>query len=166
MHNQLTKVDIRKMQEEIDERIGRRAALLAEVQRTREYGDLSENAEYKLAKQEKNKNESRIRYLKNMIESAVIIEDRSASDEVGLFDTITYYVEEDDAEEVRRLVTTLRADSAKGIISNVSPLGKALLGRKVGDRVTVRVNDNYSYDVIIRAIKKGEDDDSLPISTY
>jgi transcription elongation factor GreA len=166
MHNKLTKVDIQKMQAEIEERIGRRAALLEEVQRTREYGDLSENAEYKLAKQEKNKNESRIRYLKNMIDSAVIISTDSAPDEIGLFDTVTLYVEEDDEEIRRKLVTTLRTDSRLGLVSNESPLGKALLGHKVGDRITVQVNATYRYDVIVRAIEKGEDDDSLPISTY
>ena len=100
MHNELTAVDIKKMQEEIDYRsLELRPKLLAEVQRTREFGDLSENAEYKEAKREKNKNESRIRYLKNMIATAKVIEVKKKDDEVCLFDTVTYYVEEDDEEE-------------------------------------------------------------------
>lgn len=167
MHNELTKVDIKKMQEEIDYRsLELRPKLLAEVQRTREFGDLSENAEYKEAKREKNKNESRIRYLKNMIATAKVIEVKKSADEICLFDTVTYYVEEDDEEEVRKIVTTLRNDVLSGLLSKDSPLGKALLGKKVGDRVLVKVNDNYSYYIVIRKIEKGEDDESIPISTY
>ena len=167
MHNELTAVDIKKMQEEIDYRsLELRPKLLAEVQRTREFGDLSENAEYKEAKREKNQNESRIRYLKNMIATAKVIEVKKKDDEVCLFDTVTYYVEEDDEEEVRTIVTTLRNDVLAGLLSKDSPLGKTLLGKKVGDRVFVKVNDNYGYYIVIRNIKKGEDDESIPISTY
>ena len=167
MHNELTAVDIKKMQEEIDYRcLELRPKLLAEVQRTREYGDLSENAEYKEAKREKNQNESRIRYLKNMIATAKVIEVKKKDDEVCLFDTVTYYVEEDEEEEVRTIVTTLRNDVLSGLLSKDSPLGKTLLGKKIGDRVFVKVNDNYGYYIVIRNIKKGEDDESIPISTY
>lgn len=167
MHNELTAVDIKKMQEEIDYRsLELRPKLLAEVQRTREFGDLSENAEYKEAKREKNKNESRIRYLKNMIATAKVIEVKKKDDEVCLFDTVTYYVEEDDEEEVRTIVTTLRNDVLAGLLSKDSPLGKTLLGKKIGDRVFVKVNDSYGYYIVIRNIKKGEDDESIPISTY
>ena len=167
MHNELTAVDIKKMQEEIDYRsLELRPKLLAEVQRTREFGDLSENAEYKEAKREKNKNESRIRYLKNMIATAKVIEVKKKDDEVCLFDTVTYYVEEDDEEEVRTIVTTLRNDVLSGLLSKDSPLGKTLLGKKVGDRVFVKVNDSYGYYIVIRNIQKGEDDESIPISTY
>ena len=167
MHDELTLVDIKKMQEEVDYRMCvLRPELLAEVQRTREYGDLSENAEYKEAKREKNANESRIRYLKKMIETAKVIKVEKKADAVCLFDTVTYYVEEDEEEEERQIVTTLRQDVLKGYLSKESPLGKALMGRKVGDRVLVKVNDNYSYYVEVRAIKKGHDDDSIPISSY
>ena len=167
MHNELTAVDIKKMQEEIDYRsLELRPKLLAEVQRTREFGDLSENAEYKEAKREKNKNESRIRYLKNMIATAKVIEVKKKDDEVCLFDTVTYYVEEDDEEEVRTIVTTLRNDVLAGLLSKDSPLGKTLLGKKGGDRVFVKVNDRYGYYIVIRHIKQGEDDESIPISTY
>lgn len=167
MHNELTKVDIKKMQEEIDYRsLTLRPKLLAEVQRTREFGDLSENAEYKEAKREKNKNESRIRYLKNMIATAKVIDVKQKDDEICLFDTVTYYVEEDEEEETRTIVTTLRNDVLKGLLSKDSPLGKALLGKKIGDRVLVKVNDSYSYYIVIRSITKGKDDESIPISTY
>ena len=167
MHDELTLVDIKKMQEEVDYRMCMlRPELLAEVQRTREYGDLSENAEYKEAKREKNANESRIRYLKKMIETAKVIKVEKKADAVCLFDTVTYYVEEDEEEETRQIVTTLRQDVLKGYLSKESPLGKALMGRMVGDRVLVKVNDNYSYYVEIRAIKKGYDDENIPISSY
>lgn len=167
MHDELTAVDIKKMQEEVDYRMCvLRPQLLAEVQRTREFGDLSENAEYKEAKREKNANESRIRYLKKMIETAKVIKVVQKSDAVCLFDTVTYYVEEDDEEEQRQIVTTLRQDVLHGYLSKESPLGKALLGKKVGDRVCVKVNDNYSYYVVVRQISKGVDDESIPISSY
>ena len=167
MHDELTAVDIKKMQEEVDYRMCvLRPQLLAEVQRTREYGDLSENAEYKEAKREKNANERRIRYLKNMIETAKVIKVETKADAVCLFDTVTYYVEEDEEEEERQIVTTLRQDVLKGYLSKESPLGKALLGRKVGDRVCVKVNDNYSYFVVIKNITKGSDDENIPISSY
>ena len=167
MHDELTAVDIKQMQEEVDYRMCvLRPQLLAEVQRTREFGDLSENAEYKEAKREKNANESRIRYLKKMIETAKVIKVVQKSDAVCLFDTVTYYVEEDDEEEQRQIVTTLRQDVLHGYLSKESPLGKALLGKKVGDRVCVKVNDNYSYYVVVRNIIKGTDDESIPISSY
>ena len=167
MHDELTAVDIKKMQEEIDYREGElRPKLLAEVQRTREFGDLSENAEYKEAKREKNHNESRIRYLKNMIATAKVIKVKQSSDAVCLFDTVDIYIEEDDEVVSRKIVTTLRQDALNGLLSKESPLGKALLGHKVGDRICVKVNDSYSYFVEIRAITKGEDDESIPISTF
>ena len=167
MHDELTAVDIKKMQEEVDYRMCvLRPQLLAEVQRTREFGDLSENAEYKEAKREKNKNESRIRYLKNMIATAKVIKVETNSNAVCLFDTVAFYIEEDDEVVERKIVTTLRQDSLKGLLSKESPLGKALLGKKVGDRICVKVNESYSYYVQIRSIEKGEDDESIPISSY
>ena len=169
MHNELTKVDIQKMKEEIAERERRIPELLAEVKRTREFGDLSENDEYKTAKREKNANESRIRYLKNMIDTAIVIEVKSRADEVGLFDTVTVYNEEDEEEEMFQIVTTLRTNVLAEDVPKVSkdaPFGRAVLGKKVGDRVCVRVNEKYSYPVVIRKIEKGEDDPSLPINSY
>ena len=165
MHNQLTEVDIQKMKEEIEYRITvRRPHLLKEVVRTRAFGDLSENAEYHIAKQEKNANDRRIRYLQNMIKTAEVVSVNTDADTLGLFDTVTIYVEEDDTEETYRLVTTARADALDNRISGESPRGKALLGHKVGDRILIEVNPNYSYYVVIRAIEKGSDDASLSIN--
>ncbi|MEE1026955.1 MAG: transcription elongation factor GreA, partial [Acutalibacteraceae bacterium] len=99
MYDELTEIDIKKMKEELEYRITKvRPEILEEVKLTRSYGDLSENAEYHAAKRERGKNESRIRFLRNMIKTAVIIKDNSSSDTVGLFDTVTYFVEEDDEE--------------------------------------------------------------------
>ncbi|MCQ2424431.1 MAG: GreA/GreB family elongation factor [Clostridia bacterium] len=166
MHDELTKVDIEKMQAEIDERIARRAALRETIRAAKELGDLSENDEYHSARREFNKNNGRIEYLQSMIETAVVIDGSSADDEIGLFDTVELYIEEDDETRTITLVTTLRQDAIRGFVSKESPLGQAILGHKTGERVTVKVNDKYSYDVIIRSIKKGQDDRSLPISEY
>ena len=166
MKDELTKVDIQKMQEEIDYRRLELAPKLREALKTaRELGDLSENDEYRTAKRELGKNNSRIRYLQNMIASAVVISSDSKDDEVGLFDIVTIYYDEDDEERDIRIVTTLRNDVVNGCISKESPLGKALLGKKVGDTVTVTVN-NYSYPVTIKKLVNGEDDPDLPISKY
>lgn len=167
MYDELTKNDIQKMQEEIEYRkvVVRKEALEA-VKEARAHGDLSENFEYHAAKKDKNKNESRIRYLERMIKTAKIIEDDSAADEVGLFNTVTLYIEDDDEEETYKLVTTVRGNSLKGLISIESPLGKAILGHKVGDTVYVAVNEKIGYEVTIRKIEKTTDDGSDELRKY
>ena len=169
MHDELTRVDIKKMQEEIDYRLNTlRPKLIEDVQTARAFGDLSENFEYKAAKQAKNRNDSRIRYLRNMIATAVVIEDEHAGEEnvAGLFDFVTLWFEEDGEEQRIRLTTTLRANALEWLISKESPLGKAVLGRKAGERLLVEVDGGSSYHVVIRAIEKGEDDETLEISRY
>lgn len=167
MHDELTKVDIEKMQQELDyRRLELRPKLIEEVQTARSFGDLSENFEYKSAKREKNHNDSRCRYLERMIKTAVIIEDKSADDEVGLFDTVTVFMSSTQKETQFRLVTTLRQNPLKGLVSKESPIGKVLLGHKVGDTVHVQVNENFGYDAEIRSITKGTDDEDLPIMKY
>ncbi len=163
MHDELTKVDIEKLKEELEYRRTLVPALREEVKRTREYGDLSENDEYRSAKRDYNKNKSRMRYLENMIETAVVIDIVSKEDEVGLFDRVEIYYPQDEESREVRIVTTLRNDVLSDCISKESPFGKALLGRKVGETVIVHVNDKVSYPVEIRSIKKGEDDASLSI---
>ena len=167
MYDELTKVDIEKMKEELEYRLTKvRPEILEDVKLARSHGDLSENAEYHAAKRERGKNESRIRYLRNMIKTAVIIDSVSAEDVVGLFDTVTYYVEEDDCEEQVKIVTMLRRDPFKRIISKESPLGSALMGKKVGDRVCVNIDNGYNYYIVIRKIEKGEDDETLEIRKF
>ncbi len=167
MYDKLTQKDLDKIQEEIDHRklVVRKEAIEA-VKEARAQGDLSENFEYYAAKRDKNKNESRIRYLEKMVKTAQVIEDTSAEDEVGLSNTVTVYIEEDDAEETYKLVTTVRGNSLQGLISIDSPLGKAILGKKAGDRVLVKVNDKYSYYVEIRKIEKTVDDGSDAIRGF
>lgn len=159
MHDQLTKSDIQKMKEEIEYRklVVRKEALEA-VKEARAHGDLSENFEYHAAKKDKNINESRIRYLERMIKTAEIISDESKEDEVGLNNTVEIYFEDEDETETFKLVTTVRGNSLAGKISTESPIGKAVLGHKVGDRVFVKVGESVGYYVQIRALDKTSDD--------
>lgn len=167
MYDELTLVDIKKMEEEIEYRQAVLAPQLgAELKRTREFGDLSENAEYKEAKRLKRKNEGRIRYLQNMIRTAKVIEISADEGKVGLFDRVTIYNERMGAEKEIQIVTTLRQNALLGYVSKESPLGSALMGKGVGDRVLVEVNEKMSYYVVIRSITKGEDNEELPISGY
>ena len=167
MHNELTKKDIQMMKEELDyRRIQLRPQLLEAVKEARAFGDLSENFEYKAAKQEKNRNESRIRFLENMIKTAVVLPDAGASDGVQLYDRVTVFLEDEGDTEVYQVVTTMRQDALHGLISKESPVGKALLGHQVGDRVCIHVSDSYHYYVQIRKIEKTGEDPDIPISTF
>ena len=167
MYDELTEVDIKKMEEEIAYRKNVLAIELgAELRRTREFGDLSENAEYKEAKRLKRKNEGRIRYLENMIRTAKVIEISKAEDEIGLFDRVVIYNEKMGQEKEIQIVTTLRQNALLGYVSKESPLGQTIMGKRVGDRVEVIVSPTMSYFVEIRKITKGEDNEDLPISGY
>ena len=164
MYNELTPQDIAKMQTELDElRLKVLPDAIEEVKRTRAFGDLSENYEYKAAKQAQNACKKRIRYLERMIKSATVIEDNAAEDEVGLFDKVELYMEDDEETEVVQVVTTVRCDPRQGRISKESPMGKVLLGKHVGDRFLVEATPTYSYYVQVRSITKDEDDGSAPI---
>lgn len=166
MKDRLTASDIKKMEEEIEyRRVTLRPQLLEAVKEARAHGDLSENFEYHAAKKEKNKNESRIRYLDRMVRTAIVIDDSSKEDEVGINNTVT--VEFDDGEaENYKIVTTVRSNSLQGLISIESPLGKALIGHRVGDVVHVEVDENISYDVTIKAIDKSTDDSTDRIRQF
>lgn len=167
MREQLTPGDVKKIEEEIEYRkLTVRKAAIEAVKEARSHGDLSENFEYYAAKKDKNQNESRIRYLERMLKNAKVISDESREDEVGINNTVTVYFEEDDEEETYRLVTSIRGDSMNGLISIESPLGKAIRGHKVGDRVFIKVNDNYGYYVEIRAIENTQDDSQDTIRKF
>lgn len=155
----MTESDVQKIKEEIEYRklVVRKRELEA-VKEARAQGDLSENFEYKAAKQDKNRNESRIRYLEKMLKNARIVSDESKDDEVGINNTVTVYFEDDDETEVYRLVTSVRGNSMQGLISIESPMGKAILGHKAGDRVMVKTNGDSGYYVVIKAIDKTTDD--------
>ena len=161
MFDELTAKDIEKMEAEIEHRkLVVRKQALEDVKVARAQGELSENFEYKAAKQFKNENESRIRYLEKMIRTAKIISEESAEDEVGMNNTVDVYFEEDDEVETYKIVTTVRGNSLKNLISKESPLGAAIFGKKVGDRCEVKVNDSYSYFVVIKKIENTIDDGS------
>ena len=167
MYDELSEVDIRKMQEEIDYRMRVvRPKCVEDLKTARAFGDLSENYEYKAAKQELRRCDSRLRYLRRMINTAKVISVQSTEGVIELFDRVEIYYEEDDETETIQLMTTLRQDALSGVISKESPLGKALLGHRVGDRVEVKVSPEVNYFVVVKNITKGADDDSLPISSF
>lgn len=167
MNDNLTQSDIDKMEKEIRYRkIELRPKLIEDVKVARAQGDLSENFEYYAAKREKNINESRIRYLERMVRTANVIDDSSAEDEVGINNTVTIEMADDHEIEQYKIVTTIRSNSLKGLISIESPMGKALIGHKVGDTVTIHVDDKISYDVIINDIDNSTDDADDEISKY
>ena len=163
MREKLTKTDVEKIKQEIHHRIVEvRPQALESLKEARAQGDLSENFEYYAAKRFKNQNESRIRYLENMLKNAVVVSDQSAEDEVGMNDVVEVYIEEDDELETYKIVTSIRSDTMENRISTDSPLGKALLGHKVGDRVEVHVSPDYSYFLEIRSIDKtGSEEENI-----
>ena len=167
MFDEVTQKDIERMEQEIEYRklVVRKEALEA-VKEARAHGDLSENFEYHAAKKDKNANESRIRYLEKMVKTARVISEDSKTDEVGLNNTVTVYFEDDDEEETYSIVTTVRGNSLAGRISIDSPIGKALMGHKVGDRVYVKVNESAGYYIVIRKIENTEDDGSVALRRY
>lgn len=167
MNNKLTQADIRKMEEEIEyRRLQVRPQALEAVKEARAHGDLSENFEYYAAKKEKNKNESRIRFLERMIRTAEIVPDDSAEDEVGMNNTVEVLVEEDNSIETYKIVTAMRCNSLEGLVSVESPVGRALMGHKAGERVYVKVNESYGYYLVIRSIKNTEDDGTDKLRSF
>ena len=167
MYDELTKSDLQKMQEEIDYRVQvLRPKLIEDVQTARAFGDLSENFEYKCAKQDKNRNDARIRYLQRMIKTAKVIDDTSTADTVGLHDSVEILMENTGKQRTIRMVTTLRQDALKGWISKESPVGQAVMGRHAGERVYVDMGQGRGYWLQILAIEKGKDDDSIPIGSF
>lgn len=167
MREKLTKSDVEKIREEIEHRkLVERKELIEAVKEARSHGDLSENFEYHAAKKEKNRNESRIRYLERMLKTAMIVEDESKEDEIGLNNTVEVYCEDDEEVETYRIVTSVRGSSLNGLVSIESPLGKALLGHKEGDRVFIKVNDDFGYYVIVKKVIKTQSEDEDHIRSF
>lgn len=167
MYDELTRSDLQKMQEEIDYRVQQlRPKLIEDVQTARAFGDLSENFEYKCAKQDKNRNDARIRYLQRMIKTARVIDDAAPSGGAGLYDRVEIFMENLNKSRTITLVTTLRQDALKGLISKESPVGRAVLGRKAGDRVQVQMENGSTYWLQIQSVEKGTDDGSIPIGSF
>ena len=167
MREKLTKSDVEKIREEIEHRkLVERKELIEAVKEARSHGDLRENFEYHASKKEKNRNESRIRYLERMLKTAVIVEDESKEDEIGLNNTVEVYCEDDEEVETYRIVTSVRGSSLNGLVSIESPLGKALLGHKEGDRVFIKVNDDFGYYVIVKKVIKTQSEDEDHIRSF
>ena len=167
MYDELTKEDIRKMKEELLHRKRDvRQEVVKELQAARALGDLSENFEYYAAKRANGQNNSRIKYLENMIRTARVIEDTSEEDTVGINDRITVEYPEDGTQEVWRIVTTVRQNVLEGLIGLDSPAAKALMGRRTGDTVTIRVSDSFSYEVKIAGIEKNADESGDRLNSY
>ena len=167
MYDELTAVDIQKMQEEINYRVRElRPQLIEEVQTARAFGDLSENYEYKCAKQAKNRNDSRIRYLQRMVDTAKVISDHSSGDVVGLFDKVVIYIPDDDEEQTIRLVTTLRQNALEGLISKESPVGKALMGKRVGDTVRIVDGPMTSFTGTVESIEVENNSVNVVVSMF
>ena len=167
MFDKLTENDINKMKEQLEHRklVVRKEALEA-VKEARAHGDLSENFEYHAAKKDKNQNESRIRYLERMIKTAQVVSDDSKEDEIGLYNTVDLYFEDDDEVETYKIVTTVRGNSIKGLITSESPLGRAVMGHKEGDRVYVKISDKAGYYVVVKRLENTKDDGSDQLRSY
>ena len=167
MNDKLTKSDVEKIEKEIEHRkLVVRPEAIEAVKEARSYGDLSENFEYYAAKREKNRNESRIRYLERMLKTATIIDDSSNDDEVGINNTVTLFFEDEGVDEEYKLVTTVRENVLAGLISIESPIGKAILGHKVNDRVFVKLNDKAGFYVVIKKIENTNDDKDDAIKKF
>ncbi len=163
MYEKMTKGDIAKLQKELDERkLVIRHQILDELKEAKAQGDLSENFEYHAAKRARSQNESRIRYLQGMINTAIVIDDDRAKEEAGvvaLNKPVTLYFPEDDETEEIRIVTSIRGNSVNGLISIESPIGKAIMHKKEGDTAFVRVNDNVGYEVVIQKVGDAVDEE-------
>lgn len=168
MGQRLTQGDIDKIKAEIEEReLVVRPKALADLKEARAQGDLSENFEYYAAKRFNNQNNSRIRYLQNLLKTAEVVSTESKSGEVGIDDTVTVYFIDDDEEDTYRLVTSIRSNSMENRISIESPIGRAIRGHKVGDRVQVKLDNGSSYYLEIRKIDKSSDnEDNDQIRSY
>ena len=167
MGERLTENDVKKIQAEIEYRkLTVRKEAIEAVKEARAQGDLSENFEYYAAKKDKNKNESRIRYLERMLKTAEIVSEDSKADEAGMNNVIEVYFEDDDETETYKLVTSIRGNSLDNTISIESPLGKAILGHREGDRVWVKINESAGYYIVIKKILKNTDDTEDEIKSF
>lgn len=167
MGERLTENDVKKIEAEIEYRkLTVRKEAIEAVKEARAQGDLSENFEYYAAKKDKNKNESRIRYLERMLKTAEIVSEDSKADEAGMNNVIEVYFEDDDETETYKLVTSIRGNSLDNKISIESPLGKAILGHREGDRVWVKINESVGYYVVIKKILKNTDDTEDQIKSF
>ena len=149
--NLLTYVGLKKLEDELhDLKVVKRKAVAGKIKEAREQGDLSENAEYDAAKDEQRDIEARIEEIEKILKNAeVVVEDEVDVDKINVGCTVTVYDEEFDEEMKFSIVGSSEANSLKGKISNESPVGKALIGKKVGDTVNVETQaGEFQYRVL------------------
>ena len=145
----LTKEKLEKLEDELEYlKTKKRPEMAEKIKIARSFGDLSENADYDEAKNEQGEVESRIMKIEDMIRNAKTIEVKENSDTVGVGNTVTLYDEEFDEEVVYKLVGTAESNPLEGYISNESPVGEAIIGHKVNDRVEVETPNGKMYFVI------------------
>ena len=146
MRDQLTQSDIDKMQQEIEYRkLVKRPELLEAVKETRAHGDLSENSEYDEAKNDQAFTEGRILQLENMLKNAQVVDESEIPSDTVSVGSVVKLMDYDFDEEVEyTIVGSAEADPMNFKISNESPVGEALLGKKVGDVVEVTVPEGVS----------------------
>jgi transcription elongation factor GreA len=144
----LSREGLEKLRTELDEMTNvRRNEVAARIHDAKEHGDLSENAEYEDAKNEQAFVEGRIQTLEALIKNATIIDEKHSTEHVQIGSTVS--VESDDGKETFTIVGSTEASPREGRISNESPVGRALLGRKKGDKVVVRVPaGDFSYTIV------------------
>ena len=137
--NLMTYAGLKKLEDELhDLKVVRRKEVAGKIKEAREQGDLSENAEYDAAKDEQRDIEARIEELEAILKNAeVVVEDEADTERINLGCKVLVYDEEFDEEVEFKIVGSTEANSLQGKISNESPLGKALIGAKVGDNVSV-----------------------------
>lgn len=167
MGERLTPSDVKKIEAEIEDRkLNVRHKLLEDLKEARAHGDLSENFEYHAAKRAKNQNESRIRYLENMLKNATVVSDDVKEGVVSMNNKVTIRFVDNGMTMSYKIVTSIRGNSLKGRISIESPMGKALMGKKLGDTVHVVVDESTEYDVVIEDIDQSSDDSDDEIRKF
>ena len=145
----LSKDGLEKLRAELDEMVNvRRPEVAARIHDAKEHGDLTENAEYEDAKNEQAFVEGRIQQLEALIKNATIIDEHHSNDHVGIGSTV-HLESTDGGTETFTIVGSTEAKPAEGRISNESPVGRALLGRKKGEKVVVRVPaGDFTYTIV------------------
>ncbi len=153
--NLLTNDGLRKLEDELqDLKVNKRQEIAQKIKEAREQGDLSENAEYDAAKDEQRDIESRIEEIEKILKNAEVIdEEEYEAGTVGFNSEVTLLDVELDEEVTYRVVGSTEADILKNLISNESPIGMALMRKKVGDVITVEAPDG-EFEYVIKSIKK------------
>ncbi len=144
----LTQAGVDELQAEVNALIAKRAGIADAIKTAREQGDLGENAEYQTARAEQERTEARVSEIENILRNVEIIQKPKGDSKVQLGSTVKLKGAEGKAKEFQ-VVGTVEADPLSGKISDESPIGQALLGKKVGDGVEIKTpSDTTSYKIV------------------